>query len=83
LHALAETDGLVAFSAFIVAAVTVTGLRMALALSVGYAQERVIRAMRESSRYVHRWSGAILILVGAWLILLSVWAQQFARVFPV
>lgn len=50
---------------------------------VGLAQGKLIWSMKGSTRFVKRWGGAILILVGIWLIVLAVWSRQFARFFAV
>lgn len=72
-----------AFAAFVTAALTMALLMLALAFLVGAAQQRVINTLKEGTQQVKKWSGAILFLVGAWLIVLAVWADFFARVFPV
>lgn len=32
---------------------------------------------------VRQWTGVALVLIGAWLLVLTGWADLFARVFPV
>lgn len=54
-----------------------------LALLIGAAQERLVDAMRAGTRQIKQWSGVVLLLVGAWLIALAIWAEFFARIFPV
>jgi cytochrome c biogenesis protein CcdA len=54
-----------------------------LAMAVGLAQEQVVSNLKRSTHAVKRGGGAILILVGAWLVILAVWADVFARIFPV
>jgi len=65
------------------AAVVITLLMFGLSLVIAFAQERVVDTLRASVVKVKRWGGRILILVGAWLIILAIWADTFARVFPV
>jgi hypothetical protein len=55
----------------------------ALAFLIGAAQQRVVAALKEGTQQVRRWSGAILLLVGAWLIASMIWADFFARFLPV
>lgn len=54
-----------------------------LSLVVAFAHERVADALQASVVKIKRWGGGGLILVGTWLIILAVWADTFARVFPV
>jgi hypothetical protein len=54
-----------------------------LALTLAAAQERVVERMREGTGAVKRWGGRILVLVGAWLIALAVFADFFSGIFPV
>ena len=72
-----------AFVAFIVAAITITVLMFALSLSITFAQEQVVDTLRASAVMIKRWGGRILVVVGIWLIVLAIWADAFARVFPV
>ena len=58
-------------------------LIFALALLVGAAQQRAVEALKAGTQQVKRWGGVVLIGVGAWLIVLAIWADFFARVFPV
>lgn len=58
-------------------------LMLALAFLVGAAQERVIDHLKGGTQQVKRWSGVILLMVGAWLIALALWADLFGRIFPV
>ncbi|HSM58842.1 MAG TPA: hypothetical protein VK879_21995 [Candidatus Sulfomarinibacteraceae bacterium] len=58
-------------------------LMFALAFLIGAAQEQMVAALKASTQQMKRWSGVVLLLVGAWLIVLAIWAQFFARVFPV
>jgi cytochrome c biogenesis protein CcdA len=83
LHALAVADRRSAFTAFLIAAFTVAIVMAILVTAVALAQGKVIRSMKGRTRSVRRWGGAILILVGSWLIVLAVWASEFARIFPV
>ena len=72
-----------AFTAFAVAAVTIVILMFGLAIVIGTAQVRTVSKMRTSPQQVKRLGGTILILVGIWLVILSVWARSFVRLFPV
>lgn len=58
-------------------------LVFALALVIAAAQERVAAAMKEGAPAVKRWGGRVLVLVGAWLVALAVFADFFAGIFPV
>lgn len=56
---------------------------LGLALAIGLAQEQAIAKLRAETRQVKRWGGVILLIVGLWTIALGVWAEFFARFFPV
>ena len=66
---------LAAFSAFAIAAATMFLTMFGLAAVIGLAQDSTIGPLRGSGRLVKRWSGAILVLVGAWLIALALWNE--------
>ena len=72
-----------AFSAFAVAAIVIVMLMFALSLGIATAQERFVGTLREKVFFVKKWGGYILILVGLWLIMLSIWTTFFVSVFPV
>lgn len=69
--------------AFIAAALMITLLIFTLALAIAFAQEKVVETLRSETVKVKRAGGWILIAVGTWLILLSIWAKTFTRIFPV
>lgn len=54
-----------------------------LAFAIATAQESLIREVRAHLSDVKRWGGRILLIVGAWFIILSVFADFFADIFPV
>jgi len=58
-------------------------LMFALSLLTATAQEHIVGAMRANVTQVKRWGGAILMLIGLWLIILAIWANTFAQIFPV
>lgn len=58
-------------------------LMFALAILIGAAQQRVVETLKAGTQRVKQWSGLVLLLVGSWLIALAVWADFFARIFPV
>jgi hypothetical protein len=66
-----------------VAAATLVVLMLFLVSAIGTAQERVVSRLRASPAFVKRWGGWILVVVGGWFIVLAIWADFFARVFPV
>jgi hypothetical protein len=57
------------------AAVTMVLTLFTLAAIVGLARDWTTRSLRGSGRLVKRWSGAIQMLVGAWLIALALWNE--------
>lgn len=54
-----------------------------LALLLAAAQQRAVEALKAGTQQVKHWGGVVLLAVGAWLIVLAIWADFFARVFPV
>jgi hypothetical protein len=72
-----------AFLAFLVAAAALVVLMFTLALALAAAQERTAEALRASTPDIKRWGGRILVLVGAWFVILGVFADEFAGVFSV
>jgi cytochrome c biogenesis protein CcdA len=55
----------------------------ALALLLAAAQERTAEALRAGAPAIKRWGGRVLVLVGAWLVALGVFADFFSDVFSV
>ena len=58
-------------------------LSFAAAGSVALAQERVTERIGASAPTVKRWGGYVLVIVGLWFVALGLFADFFARVFPV
>lgn len=54
-----------------------------LAAVIASVSERVGASMRASAPTVKRMGGWILVLVGAWFLILAAFAGFFARIFPV
>ncbi len=54
-----------------------------LSFVVGRAQQHTLERARASSAQVKRWGGFILIAVGTWFVVLAIWADFFAGIFPV
>lgn len=54
-----------------------------LSLIVGRAQEHTLTRMRASSSQIKRWGAWILVTVGTWFLVLAIWADSFAEIFPV
>jgi hypothetical protein len=72
-----------ALLAFLVAAAALVVLMFTLALVLAAAQERTAEALRVGAPAVKRWGGRILVVVGIWFLILGVFADEFAGVFPV
>ncbi|MGH2562537.1 MAG: hypothetical protein ACRDJH_26045 [Thermomicrobiales bacterium] len=82
-HAVTMGGWEASLAAFVVAALIIVLLLFGLAMAIGTAQEQVVATLRASTAQVKRWGGWILILVGVWSIALAIWADWFARIFPV
>ena len=70
-----------ALNAFVIAAATIVFLLLLLAALIGLAQVKTLQKLKSSTHQVKRWGGLVLLLVGAWLIALSLWATRFAQLF--
>jgi hypothetical protein len=66
-----------------VAAVVLVGLLFAASFLVVGAREKTLDRVRASAPAVKRWGGHVLIVVGAWFVVLGIWADAFAALFPV
>lgn len=82
-HALISGGVLAALIAFAVAAVVIVVLMFTAAVTVAGAQEATVERFQTAAPAVKRWGGWLLVLVGAWFVILAVFAQQFATIFPV
>jgi protein-S-isoprenylcysteine O-methyltransferase Ste14 len=71
---------LAAFTAFAAASLTIIGLVFGLVMVISTAQKRVITKLRTSVNQVRRWGGVVLIVVGAWLIILAIFANAFVGI---
>jgi cytochrome c biogenesis protein CcdA len=72
-----------AFDAFVVTALTMVLVMALLVTAIGFAQTRVVRSMKMNTQSVKRLGGAVLVVVGIWLIVLAIWANAFTRLFSV
>lgn len=82
-HALTTGGFTAALTAFVTAGVVLVVLLFAAALTIAVAQEQVTDRLRAGAPTVKRWGGHVLIAVGAWLVVLAVFADSFATTFPV
>lgn len=69
--------------AFAVAAGAIILLAFGSAFGVAAAQERFAERLNSAAPTMKRWGGIVLVVVGAWFVALGVFADAFARVFPV
>jgi hypothetical protein len=60
-----------------------TILMFALSLSIAFTRKRLIETLKAETVIIKKWGGRALIIIGLWLIILAVWADMFARIFPV
>ncbi len=72
-------DATAALGAFAAAAVTMVVLLFSLALTIGLAQERTVRAIRARAPRVKRWGGYVLIGVGLWTVASAAFADAFRQ----
>ncbi len=53
------------------------------AFTVSRAQDATVDRFQDAAPTIKRWGGAVLIAVGVWFVTLAVFADFFARIFPV
>ncbi|MGH2950179.1 MAG: hypothetical protein ACRDPC_28595 [Solirubrobacteraceae bacterium] len=82
-HALTIGGSAAAFAAFVAAATVIALLLFGFAMVVARAQESTVKAIRARAGQVKRYGGYVLVAVGLWTFLLAVFAELFARYFPV
>jgi hypothetical protein len=70
----------VAITAFAVAALTIVILMFFLATIISIARHSLIGPLRSSTQNIKRLGGAILVVVGFWLIILALWADNVATI---
>lgn len=72
-----------AFLAFGVAAAALVVLLFGASFLAVGAREATMERVRAGAPTVKRWGGYVLIVVGGWFVVLGLWAETFARLFPV
>lgn len=82
-HALTTAGAAAALVAFGTAAAVLAVLLFVFALIVARAQETTVQAIRARAGQVKRYGGYVLVAVGLWSITLAVFAEFFAKYFPV
>lgn len=55
----------------------------ALSVIIARAQETTVERLQASAPTIKRWGGAVLLGIGAWLIVLGIFADAFSGLFPV
>lgn len=53
------------------------------ALTVASAEERTVERIKAQAPTVKRWGGWLLVAIGAWFLILAVFAEFFQTIFPV
>lgn len=59
-----------------------SGLALAAGVTVFFLLAGTGIALGAASLQIKRWSGVVLLLVGAWSIALAIWAEFSSRIFP-
>lgn len=72
-----------AFAAFAVAGIVLAAMFLGLSVVIGSVQEKSLERIKARSRDVKKWGGWILIVIGSWFVVLAIWADFFATIFPV
>ena len=53
------------------------------AFTVARAEDATVARITAQAPRVRTWGGAVLILVGGWFLVLAIFADRFAELFPV
>lgn len=69
--------------AFSAAAVVLVALVFAAALAISLIEQQTVDRIRAQAPSVKRWAGGLLVAAGAWLLVLTIFADFFAGLFPV
>lgn len=54
-----------------------------LSVLIARAQEGTVARLKASAPSIKRWGGAVLVVIGAWFLVLGIFADAFADVFTV
>lgn len=69
--------------AFVVAAATIGACVFTAAFTIARAEQATLASIEARAPQVKRWTAWLLVAVGVWFIVLAVFADFFADVFPV
>lgn len=58
-------------------------LILGAAVAVSISQEATVERLGAATPAIKRWGGWVLITLGTWFILLSVFSNTFGKLFPV
>lgn len=81
VYALAQGGFSAAFVAFVTYALVMAALMVATALLVAYSRDALLQTLRQSTVAIQRVSGSLLILVGIFLSLSSIFTTAFTNFF--
>jgi hypothetical protein len=71
----------VALPAYAIAGAMLTTLRFTLALITAGARERSVQAFVSGAPRVKRWGARVMLVVGAWFIIVAIFGHFFAQFF--
>ncbi len=54
-----------------------------LSVLVARAQQTTVERLQTTAPAIKKWGGAILVGIGAWFLVLGIFAEQFSGMFPV
>lgn len=72
-----------ALIAFAVAAATIMACVFAAAAGVAAAEQTTLQRIEARAPQVKRWTGVVVVGVGVWFLVLAIFAETFAQLFPV
>lgn len=72
-----------AISAFVTAAITIMICVFAASTGVARAEQATLQRIEARAPQIKRWTGWVVAAVGVWFLVMAVFANFFADVFPV
>ena len=82
-HAVTVSGASLAIAAFLPAALTMSALMFSLSVAIAKAQDSLVGQLRANTAKIKIWGGRVLIIVGAWLIVLAIWSDFFVELLPI
>ncbi len=82
-HALTTGGFTAAIVAFATAAAVIVALMFILSILIARAQQNTVERLQATAPAIKKWGGAILVGIGAWFLVLGIFAERFSGLFTV